>query len=199
MKLTVTFQFGKRPYMEKIARDFLKESLGDFEYEFIDLDCSNKTIGQGFNELIGQVKTEYVLHTLDDFGFFPNGNWAEKAIRLLELRKDIGFITLRKEKDNESPWMIEEKGMVEDISYYIIHNWGDRNFSFGPFIMRTEDLKKILPVDEKDKHGNVAEDSARERFKRTGLKDARLDIPYLGSCFHLGWNRSRARGYEEKL
>lgn len=199
MKLTVLFQYGQRKYLERICRDFLKESLGNYPYEFIDLDCSNLTIGTGFNRLVEQVKTEYVLYTMDDFAFFPNGNWVEKAIRLLELKKDIGIITLRKERDNQSPYMIDSREIVENISYYIVKNWGDRDWHFSPFIMRTKDLKKIVPLDESDKDGNIAEMSGVENFKKLNLKDARLDIPYLGVCFHLGWNRSRVLGWKDKL
>ena len=198
-KLSVIFMYGGRPYLERICRDFLKESLGDYPYKFIDLDCSNLTIGAGFNRLVEQVKTEYVLYTMDDFAFFPNGNWVEKAIRLLELKKDIGIITLRKERDNQGPYMTDRRVMIENISYYIVKHWGDRDWHFSPFIMRTADLKKVVPLNEKDPHGNIAEASGVENFKKVGLLDARLDIPYLGVCFHLGWNRSKARGYKEKL
>jgi len=197
MKLSVIFQFGQRPYLEKIARDFLKESLGDFPYEWIELDCSNLTIGAGFNRLAEQVKTEYVMNTLDDFGFFPNGNWAEKAIKILESRKDIGLVNLRKEKDNEGPWSLDSREWAGDVPFFTYYAWAGRGFSFNPSIMRTETLRKIIPLEEKDPHGNVAEAVGWERWKKLGLDTAKLDIPYYGVCFHLGWNRSRARGYRE--
>ena len=199
MKLTVIFQFGCRPYIEKIARDFLKESLGEFDYEFIDLNCSNLTIGAGFNKLVEQVKTPYVLYTMDDFAFFPNGNWVEKAIGILEKKEDINIIALRKEKDNESPWMIDCREIVDDISYYRIMRWGNRCFHFSPFLMRTEDLRKIVPLDETDIHGNIAEASGIEKAQKLNFKEAKLDIPYLGVCFHLGWMRSRVLGWKDRL
>ena len=191
-RLTIVFQYGGRPYLEQIARDFLKESL-TCEYEFIDLDCSDKTIGRGFNELIGQVKTEFVLWLPDDFGFFPNGDWAEKGMKVLE-NQDIALIDLRKEKDNERPWMMAGR---ED-GYFIVKNWDDRIFNLTPFMARTETIRKIIPIDEADTTGNIAEASGYEKFRRLDLKVARLDIPYLGVCFHLGWGRSCYFGYKEQ-
>ena len=194
-KLTVLFQYGGRKYLEKICRDFLKESLGDYPYEFIDLDCSNLTIGAGFNRLIEQVKTEYLIWTPDDFAFFPNGRWAEKAIKILEKRKDIGIIDLRKERDNEVPWGIIEKNQ----DYLIIKRIGNRVFNLTPFMARTKDIKKIIPLDTSETRKNGAEYSGIMNFRRLNLKLARLNIKYLGVCFHLGWNRSRVLGCKDKL
>jgi len=199
MKLTIIFQFGKRKYLERIARDFLKESLGDYPYEWIELDCSGLTLAQGFNRLVEQVKTEYVLYAQDDFGFFPNGNWVEKAIKILENRKDVGIIDLRKERDNETPWAIDKHEKIGNMSFYIIRSCADRRFNLTPFMMKTKDLKKIMPLDESETRKNGAEYSGIQNYReRVNLDLARLDIPYKGVCFHLGWNRSRALGYKEK-
>ena len=200
MRLTIVFQFGGRKYLERISRDFLKESLGAFkDYEWVELDCSGMSIGEGFNRLASQVKTEYVLYAQDDFGFFPNGDWVEKAIKILENRKDIGIIDLRKERDNETPWAIDSREWIDDMSFFTIYSWENRRFNLTPFIMRTEDLKKIVPLDESQTRKNGAEYSGIENYRAfVNLKLARLDILYMGVCFHLGWNRSRELGYEEK-
>lgn len=189
-ELTILFQYGGRPYIEEFARDILDESTGD-GIEAVDLNCSDKTIGQGFNELVSSCKTKYMLWTPDDFGFFPNGDWVNMAIKILENRPDVGLIDLRKERDGESPWAIDGREWIGDMSLFIIHCWDDRVFNLTPFIARTEDIKKILPLDEQDKTGNVAEASGIDKFRNLGLKRARLDIPHMGVCFHLGWGRSR--------
>ena len=189
-KLTIIFQFGGRKYLEEIARDFLKESLGEFtDYEWIELDCTNLTIGKGFNQLVSQVKTDFVLYAQDDFGFFPNGNWVEKAINILENRKDIGIIDLRKENDGETPWMVSKRDYIGDQSFFVCQRWADRKFNLTPFMMRTEDLRNIIPLNKDDTTGNIAEADGYNKFPN--LKLARLDITYLGVCFHLGWMRSR--------
>jgi hypothetical protein len=113
-ELTILFQYGGRPYLEKIARNFLMESLkssGDINLDIdsIELNCVNKTIGQGFNELIDKVRTDFVIWTPDDFGFFPNGNWIALAIKILKENPDIGIIDLRKERDNAISWKIHKK------------------------------------------------------------------------------------------
>jgi len=198
-KLTILFQFGGRRYLEQICRDFLKESLEDYLYEWIELDCSGLTLAQGFNRLVEMVKTDYVIWTPDDFGFFPNGSWAEKAVKILEERKDVGIIDLRKERDNETPWAIDRREKIGNMSFYIIRSCADRRFNLTPFMMRSKDLKKIVPLDESETRKNGAEYSGIQNYReRVNLDLARLDIPYKGVCFHLGWNRSRALGYKEK-
>jgi hypothetical protein len=168
--ITVAFQFGGRPHLEKISRDFLSETLKGNDITWEELDCTNKTIGKGFNELIEKVKTKYVLWTPDDFAFFSNGDWIGKSIRILENRPDIGFIDLRKERDGESPWSIDSREFIGNQSFYITHSWDNRGFNLTPFIMKTEDLKKLLPLDESDTTGNVAESSGYERYKKIDHK-----------------------------
>lgn len=204
-KLTIMFQFGGRPYIERITRDFLKESLGKFkDYKWIELDCKNLTIGAGFNRLAEKVNTPFAMNVLDDFGFFPykhgdeTGDWVNKAITILENRDDIGIINLRKEYDHKYDWKIKSHEKVKGIPFYIYKAFANRGWSFNPSIIKTEVLKKIIPLDEKDKSGNVAEAVGWENWQKLGLKVAKLDIPYKGVAFHLGWNRSCCFGYKQK-
>jgi len=189
--LTIIYQHGGREYIDAVCREFLFDSLYPYQCDYIYNDCTNTTIGKGFNELVNQVKTKYVIWTPDDFVFFPNGDWVNKAINILKNRPDVGFIDLRKEKDSESPWSIDSREFIGNQSFFITHSWDNRGFNLTPFMMRTEDLKKILPLDENDTTGNIAEASGQQRFKTLGLKTVRLDIPFYGVCFHLGWGRSR--------
>ena len=189
-KITILFQYGGRNYIESICSRFLKESLGDYPYNWLQWNCTNLTIGRGFNELVNRATTEYLLWTPDDFAFFPNGNWIEQAIDILENRPDIGIIDLRKEQDGETPWMIDKRDYIGDQSFFICRRWADRRFNLTPFIARTEDIKKILPLNEQDTTGNIAEADGYNRWDKNLLM-ARLDIPFKGVCFHMGWNRSR--------
>lgn len=195
MKLDILFQYGGRKYIEQIARHFLAESL-TCENVWHELDCSRKSIGEGFNELARMAKNDYVLWTPDDFGFFPNGDWADMAMDILDKRQDIGIIDLRKERDNETPWSIDHRAFIGDQSFFIVKRWEDRGFNLTPFIMRRQDLLRIIPLDESGRRKNGAEWSGIENFKQLNLQLARLDVPYLGVCFHLGWNRSKELGYE---
>lgn len=198
MKLTIVSQLGKRNKLSWIFNRFLDESLGNFkDFKKKYRDCSNETIGYGFNRLIEDINSEYVLWTPDDFGFFPNGNWVEQAINILENRKDIGIIDLRKENDGETPWMIDKRDFIGNQSFFIVQRWADRRFNLTPFMMRTDDLKKLIPLNEDDKTGNIAEADGYNNWDKKLLM-ARLDIPYKGVCFHLGWNRSRYFGWEDK-
>ena len=204
-KLTIIYQFGGRPYIERITRDFIKESLSDFiDYEWIELDCSNLTIGKGYNELIKQVKTEYVMTVLDDYAFFPtplknpNGDWVSDAITILDKRRDIGLINLRKINDNEELGKNGSIEQVENTSFMNYEPFGNRGWSFNPSIMRTEVLKQIVPLDENDISGNIAEASGWGKWYKLGLKTAKLNIPYYGVCFHLGWHRSCCFNYKDK-
>ncbi len=197
-RLSVTFQYGGRPYIEKIARDFLKESLGDIDYEWLELDCSRLTIGAGYNRLAEQVKTDYVITVLDDFGFFPNGDWVEKGIIILKNRSNIGRIHLRKENDYKELGTLGGREEVKGVHFYIYNAWDNRGWSINPSLMRTETLKKIIPLDEKDLSGNIAEKTGWDRWKDMRLSAVKLDIPYKGVCFHLGWNRSCYFGYKDK-
>jgi hypothetical protein len=54
-----------------------------------------------------------------------------------------------------------------------------------------------VPLDESETRKNGAEYSGIQNFKKLNLKVMKLDIPYKGVCFHLGWNRSRVLGYKE--
>jgi hypothetical protein len=194
-KITILFQFGNRKYIEDICRKFLNESIVSnlseaYICEWKELDCTNISIGKGFNQLVNSVETEYVLWTPDDFAFFPNGTWIDKALKILYNRKDIGIIDLRKENDGETPWMVDKREFIEDQSFFLCRRWADRRFNLTPFIARTEDIKKILPLNEQDETGNIAEAEGYIRWPQ-GLKLARLDIPFKGVCFHMGWNRSR--------
>ena len=201
-KLSIIYQFGGRKYLEKISREFLKESLGEFkDYEWIELDCTNLTIGTGYNRLVEQVETEYVMNVLDDFGFFPykhgdkTGAWVNMAMTILDKRRDIGVINLRKEHDRKELDKIIGHEEVDGVPFYLIEAFNNRGWNINPSMMRTEDLKKIIPLDENDLSGNVAEATGWDNWKKLDLKVAKLDIPYKGVCFHLGWNRSRYFGY----
>ena len=207
MKLSIIYQHGGRPYLESITRNFLIESLGEFkDYEWIELDChkNNLTIGAGFNRLVEQVKTEYVMNVLDDFAFFPykhgdkSGEWVNMAITILENRDDIGIINLRKEYDHKYNWTIKSHEEVKGIPFYIYEAFANRGWSFNPLIMKTKVLKKIIPLDEEDKTGNVAEATGWENWQKLGLEVAKLDIPYKGVAFNLGWNRSCYFGYKDR-
>jgi len=206
MKLTILFQFAGRPYLEKIARDFLEDSLGKFkDYDWIELDCSNLTIGAGYNRLVEQVKTEFVMTVLDDFGFFPatigdeSGQWVKDAITILDERRDIGVIQLRKENDCVELGKLGEIEKVKDTSFINYKPWDNRGWVINPIITRTEVLKQIVPLDELDTGGNVTETSGWDKWKKLGLKTAKLNVPYKGVCFHLGWHRSKVFGWKDKL
>jgi hypothetical protein len=188
-QLTIAFQYGNRDYIEQICRKFLNESLTG-SYEWIQENCTDITIGKGFNKLVDRVKTEYVLWTPDDFAFFPNGNWVNQSINILKDRPDIGIIDLRKEQDGETPWMVDKRDYIGDQSFLICRRWADRRFNLTPFIARTKDIKKILPLNEQDTTGNIAEADGYNKWN-SKLLMARLDIPFKGVCFHMGWNRSR--------
>jgi hypothetical protein len=187
--ITILFQYGNREYIERICRKFLEESFVG-SYDWLQADCTDLTIGEGFNLLVSQVKTEYLLWTPDDFAFFPNGNWMEQSINILENRPDIGIIDLRKENDGETPWMVDKREFIEDQSFFLCSRWADRRFNLTPFMARTEDIKKILPLNEQDETGNIAEADGYNKWDKNLLM-ARLDIPFKGVCFHMGWNRSR--------
>lgn len=197
-ELSILFQHGGRKKLADICKNFLNESLAYSAYfskcEEHKLDCTNITIGKGFNLMVNNCKTEYLLWTPDDFAFFPNENWVEQAINILKNRPDIGIIDLRKEQDGETPWMIDKRDFIGNQSFFICQRWADRKFNLTPFIARTEDIKKILPLNEEDTTGNIAEADGYNRWPKD-LKMARLDIPYKGVCFHLGWNRSRYFGW----
>jgi len=203
-KITIIYQFGGRPFLEAISREFLRESLGEFkDYEWIELDCTNLNIGAGYNRLAEQVKTPFVMTVLDDFGFFPatlqdqTGNWIKDAITILEDRKDIGVIPLRKENDCVDLGKYGNKEVANGVSFYNYEPFYNRGWTINPCIMRTEVLKQIIPLDENDKTGNVAEQTGWDNWKKLRLKVAKLDVPYKGVCFHLGWNRSCYFGYKD--
>lgn len=198
-KLTIMYMYGGRPYLDRISRDFLMESLGDFsDYEWVELDCLNLTMGAGFNRLVEKVNTEFVLYALDDFAFFPNGNWVDQAIQILDERHDVGMIDLRKERDGERPWILIEREMAGNLFFYTFLPWDNRGFCLNPSMYRTETLKQIVPIKEDDLTGNISEADGWDKWKELGLKSARLDISYLGVCFHMGWRRSCFYGYKEQ-
>lgn len=189
-ELTICFQYGGRKYIEDICRKFLIESLFENNPEWKEVECTDLTIGQGFNKLIESVDTEYVLWTPDDFAFFPNRNWVTQSINILKNRPDVGIIDLRKENDGETPWMVDKREFIGSQSFFLCRRWADRRFNLTPFIMRTKDIKELCPLIDTDTTGNITEADGYNRWNKN-LSIARLDIPFKGVCFHLGWNRSR--------
>ena len=159
------------------------------DYEWIEADCSGLTIGQGFNKLAQQVKTEYVMYLQDDWGFFKSEGWIEKCLKILGSHRDIGFIRLRRDRDGQMDEIYEKRKFVDDNTpYYVIGTWDRRGFTLNPFVMRTEDLKKLLPLDENVKHG-LAEISGWTKYRELHLGTAKLSVAWGGVCFHLGWGR----------
>jgi len=164
--------------------ELVVQDYSDFIKEYHKKE--NKGCAAGYSFINSKyLSFPYLMHLQDDwYSTEPLSQYLDEIFRLFENNRNVGYIRLRSihsrvcKRNRISTLPIEyKKWPKEDIFSNILV--GNAHWTFNPTIIRTEVLRKMLPVSK--------ELDSMKKFHQLGMQSAQLDA----NCFsHIGIDRA---------
>ncbi len=130
--------------------------------------------------LMSHVKTPYVFHCEDDWGFTKEG-FIEKSMTILEAKPKIMQVWIRPKSDGVGHNFEEEIHEVNGVKYRLVElQRGMSGFSFNPHLARMSDYDK--PYTEIGKECEIGQYYVDKGFRTAWLTD--------GYVKHIGGGRT---------